>query len=73
MENHQQSENIKIVVEPLLTAVQVAYILGLSRARAYNLMQTGEIRTVRIGKSRRVRQKDLDTFISQNIYPSPTR
>ncbi len=72
MENHQQSENIKIVFEPLLSASQVAYILGLSRARAYNLMQTGEIRTVRIGKSRRVRQKDLDAFISQNTYPSCT-
>ncbi len=72
MENHQQSENIKIVFEPLLSAMQVAYILGLSRARAYNLMQTGEIRTVRIGKSRRVRQKDLDAFISQNTYPPCT-
>jgi excisionase family DNA binding protein len=70
MENKSNVDLFKNSIEPLLTAERVAFILRLSRARAYNLMQTGVIPTVRIGKSRRVRQKDLEDFISQNIFSS---
>jgi excisionase family DNA binding protein len=51
----------------LLRATEVAKILNVSRAMAYQLMQRGEIRTVRIGAARRVRREDLYQFIQENL------
>jgi excisionase family DNA binding protein len=55
-------------VNTLLKAKDVAEILQISRAMAYNLMQRGEIPTVRIGKARRVRPEDLIKYIESNTY-----
>ena len=68
MENNQQSNNININAEPLLTVSDISFRLHLSRSCSYALMQSGAIPTVRIGKSRRVRQEDLEAFIKHNIY-----
>lgn len=54
----------------LLRAVEVAEILSISRAFAYQLMQRGEIRTVVIGSARRVRPEDLDEFIASCLSPN---
>jgi excisionase family DNA binding protein len=54
----------------LLKAIEVAKILNISRAFAYQLMQRGEIRTVVIGTSRRVRPEDLTEFIAENLSPN---
>jgi excisionase family DNA binding protein len=51
----------------LLRATEVARILNVSRAMAYQLMQRGEIRTVRIGAARRVRREDLFQYIEENL------
>jgi len=56
-------------VESLLKAKDLAQILNISRAFAYRLMQTGEIRTVKIGGARRVRKSDLAAYIEENIDP----
>jgi len=50
----------------LLKAAEVAEILNISRAMAYKLMQTKEIPTVCIGRSRRVRPFDLHNYIATN-------
>ena len=42
----------------LLRATEVAEFLDISRAMAYRLMQRGDIRTVRISGSRRVRVEE---------------
>ena len=55
-------------VNTLLKAKDVAEILQISRAMAYNLMQRGEIPTVRIGKARRVRPEDLIEYIERNTF-----
>jgi len=55
-------------VNTLLKAKDVAEILQISRAMAYNLMQSGEIPTVRIGKARRVRPEDLIKYIERNTF-----
>lgn len=68
MENNQQFNQSSTLLEPFLTAAQVAHRLHLSRSRVYNLMQTGTIPTVQIGKSRRVRPQDLDAYIERHIY-----
>ena len=50
----------------LLKAAQVAEILNVSRAFAYQLMQKGLIPTVRIRGARRVCPEDLNRYIQQN-------
>ena len=50
----------------LLRASQVAQILNISISKAYRLMQNGEIPTVSIGRSKRVRPDDLDGYINKN-------
>jgi len=57
-------------IEKLLKGNEVARLLNISRSRAYILMQTGVIPTVRIGKSRRVRPQDLNAFIEHHVYSS---
>ena len=51
----------------LLKANDVAEILNISVPMAYRLMQRNEIRTVRIGKSRRVREEDLSSYIEKHL------
>jgi excisionase family DNA binding protein len=62
--------NDPIVPQKLLRATEVAEILNVSRAFAYQLMQRGKIRTVAIGSARRVRLEDLQTFIEVSLEPS---
>ena len=59
MTNQQQSSFLK--------AEQVAEILNISRSLAYRLMQDGEIPTISIGKTKRVRQDDLDDYINNKL------
>ncbi len=54
-------------LESLLTADEVARILNISRSYAYLLMRRGDIPTVHIGRSARVRPSDLELFVSQNV------
>ena len=51
----------------LLTGEEIAKILHVSRAYAYQLMRQRMIPTVKIGRSVRVRQEDLEQFISTNL------
>ena len=51
----------------LLTASQVALHLNISKSQAYNLMNSGEIPTVRIRGSLRVRPEDLDWFVRSRL------
>ena len=53
--------------QKLLKATDIAEILNVSRAMAYQLMQQEKIRSVRIGTARRVRCEDLSAFIERNL------
>lgn len=68
MNNNQLHEQLRINQEPLLTAAEVSYRLHLSRSCTYDLMKSGAIPTVHIGKSRRVRVQDLENYIEKNIF-----
>ena len=46
-----------------MKADEVANYLRISRTGSYHLMQTGEISIVRIGKSVRVKEEDLDDYV----------
>ena len=51
----------------LLKADEVAELLSVSRSFAYALMQTGQLPTVKLGRSVRVRPEDLEEFIQLNF------
>jgi excisionase family DNA binding protein len=70
MDNNQPINQSQDPPERLLTAFDVAYRLHLSRSCTYDLMQSGAIPTVHIGKSRRVRLQDLENYIEKNIFYS---
>jgi excisionase family DNA binding protein len=50
----------------LLKGNDVARVLNISRAFAYQLMRQGEIPTIRIGNAVRVRKEDLLAYIDHN-------
>ena len=54
----------------LLKAVDVAKRLNISRSLAYQLMQSGEIPTVRIRKLVRVYEPDLENYILKSRITS---
>ena len=49
----------------LLTAGEVAKILKISKSKAYQLMKTKEIPSVTMGRTVRVRTRDLEKFIEE--------
>ena len=54
------------MTEKLLNGSQVAELLNISRAAAYNLMKRGLLPSVRFGRSVRVIPGDLELFILEN-------
>jgi excisionase family DNA binding protein len=55
------------MTEKLFNGNQVAEILNISRAAAYNLMKRGQLTSVRFGRLVRVRPEDLEDFIVSNL------
>lgn len=51
----------------LLTALQVAVRLNISKPFAYKLMASGDLPSVKIGSARRVRPEDLEKYIEDNL------
>jgi excisionase family DNA binding protein len=52
-------------MEPrLLKVPEVVELLGLSRAKVYELMASRELRSLRIAGARRVNSEDLEKFIA---------
>ncbi|MGW0038404.1 helix-turn-helix domain-containing protein [Gordonia sp. NPDC003376] len=49
--------------EPLYTVPDLIDYLQLSRATVYKLLDSGDLRSVRIGRSRRVTQSALNDFL----------
>lgn len=53
-------------ITPLLISIeQAAAALGVSRANLYEIMARGEIDTVRIGRRRLVRVRDLERYVDR--------
>lgn len=60
----REQERETVVEDKLLYKVaEVAQVLSLSRTKVYELVRTGELPSVRIGGSRRVRGEDLAQFV----------
>ncbi len=59
--------NKRTSIGKLLKANEVAELLSVSRSFAYALMQTGQLPTVHLGRSVRVRPEDLEEFIQLHL------
>jgi excisionase family DNA binding protein len=55
-----------MMIPKLLNAKDIAESLGISKAKAYQLMQRGDISTIRSGRSVRVLQEDYFKYIESN-------
>lgn len=55
------------LTEYLMSPKEVRKLLGLSRTYMYQLLATGAIPSVRIGRLRRVRRTDVDKFIEDRL------
>lgn len=50
-----------------MKGAEVAERLHISKAMAYQLMQKGEIPTIKINRAVRMRQQDLEEFIKSQL------
>lgn len=53
-----------------LKVPEMAKELRIARSRAYELVQDGEIPSVRIGRSFRIRRKELEKWLEEQRQPS---
>jgi excisionase family DNA binding protein len=54
----------------LLSPAEAAHTLGISRSTLYALLASGLIRSVSVGRLRRIRSADLDDYVS-GLQPAP--
>lgn len=52
-------------LEPLLTAEEVAAILKVRKSRVYELVRSGALPAVHIGRQVRFRRSDLERWLAQ--------
>lgn len=48
----------------LLTPVEAATLLGVGRSKVYQLLKSGQLTSVRIGRSRRVPAEAVQKFVA---------
>jgi excisionase family DNA binding protein len=60
-------------IPQLLTIVDAARLLGISRSKLYELLADGELPSVRIGRTRRISTSDLEEFVVAHTDREPTR
>jgi excisionase family DNA binding protein len=60
----------KAVDHVLLKVVDVARLLSVSRSKAYELVSSGRLQSVKVDGCRRVRSSDLEQFIA-NLPSDP--
>jgi excisionase family DNA binding protein len=49
----------------LVTIEEAAHRLSIGRSHIYEVMRRGRLRSLRIGRSRRIVERDLDAFIME--------
>jgi excisionase family DNA binding protein len=52
-------------LQKLLTVQEVADRLGLSKSKTYDLVMNGQIKSMKIGRNRRVLSAALDEFVER--------
>lgn len=51
-------------VKLLLTVNEASLVLSISRSKFYGLLNSGHLPSVHIGRSRRIRMRDLEEFVT---------
>jgi len=49
----------------LVTVEEAGRVLGLSRTKVWDLLSSGRLRSVRIGRARRIARSELERFIAE--------
>ena len=50
------------------TVSEVQEILGIGSTKAYELVQTGDLPAIRIGRALRIHRRDIDAWAERNRY-----
>ena len=61
-----QAQKVENPGRPLTTVKEAAAHLGLSVAKLYLLMGKGELPFVKLGKSRRIEWRDLESLVARS-------
>ena len=61
---NQESSPTKL----LLTVTEASQVLAISRSKLYELLNSGHLDSVRIGRSRRIRMKDVEDFVNDGSH-----
>ena len=51
----------------LLTVQEVAGIMRVSNMTVYRLIRAGELRSARVGRGYRIRQSDVEAYLSRDV------
>jgi excisionase family DNA binding protein len=51
-----------------LTVAEVAAVMRVSKMTVYRLVHNGELPAVRVGRSFRVKEKDVDEYLRQSFF-----
>jgi excisionase family DNA binding protein len=54
----------------LFTPAEAAKLMGISRSQVYILMNRGQLKSVHIGRSRRIARGHIDSFIEELNHAS---
>lgn len=54
-----------------LNVREASWILGISLSHLKNLISTGSLRTITIGRSRRIPAKSLDEYVTDRLNAGP--
>ena len=65
--HHTSSPIASSISDGILTAEEVAQILKISKAKAYCMIQRGEIHAIQFDRTRSVRRQDLEEFIAAHM------
>ena len=60
-------------MEPLFTVKQIEQKLGLGHTKIYELLRTGELPSIKIGRSRRVTSEGVKDFIARKVKEQSSR
>jgi excisionase family DNA binding protein len=54
----------------LLSIPQLCQELGMGKSWVYRRLRSGEISSVRLGRSIKVRRQDLEEYLEKHLYPA---
>ncbi len=61
------------VGDRLLTVVEVAALMRVSNMTVYRLIKSGNLAAIRVGKNYRIRESDVDHYLSDRAVRIPNR